>query len=67
MFRGGLCTLARETFSTPEHVAAVSGIRNSTACNWWNEKSRASGDAVQGLFIEFPHMAIWSRDQCEGR
>lgn len=46
-------------FTNPEQVAAAFNVRNSTAWNWWNGDSRASGDAVARLFMTFPDAAAW--------
>lgn len=46
-------------FRSPEHVAYLFGVRNSTAWNWWNGDNRASGDAVALVFISFPDAAAW--------
>lgn len=49
----------RDHFANPEQVAAAFNVRNSTAWNWWNGDSRASGDAVARLFMTFPDAAAW--------
>jgi hypothetical protein len=57
----------RAHFANPEQVAAAFNVRNSTAWNWWNGDSRASGDAVARLFMTFPDAAAWFMQEWEAK
>lgn len=57
----------RVHFANPEQVAAAFNVRNSTAWNWWNGDSRASGDAVARLFMTFPDAAAWFMQEWEAK
>jgi hypothetical protein len=56
--------LLQARFRTPEQVAAMFGVRHSTAWAWWRGDNRASGDVVARVFLYFPDavadcMAAW--------
>lgn len=57
----------RANFASPEVVAQVYQVRNSTAWNWWNGDNRASGDAVARTFLMFPKAVAWFLTEWRGR
>lgn len=57
----------RGQFASPEVVAQVFQVRNSTAWNWWNGDNRASGDAVARTFLMFPQALAWFVTEWEAR
>ncbi len=66
-FAPKLAEYLRANFQSPEQVAYLFNVRNSTAYNWWNGDNRASGDAVALVFISFPAAAAWFMAEWEGR
>lgn len=66
-FAPAFATYLRDRFANPEQVATAFGVRASTAWNWWNGDSKATGDAVARLFMTFPDAGAWFVHNWESR
>lgn len=57
----------QSNFARPEQVAASFNVTYQTSLNWWNGRSRATGDVIGLVFMSFPAAVGWFLAEWERR